>query len=88
MIEDLEDKILKDPELQRYLSHDVENTSSLNLEQKQSLKQFVYELLTFMKQARYQHTSEYAVLLNVKKPYCTIVADTRGELFAPWCCRI
>ncbi|NEP78934.1 MAG: lipase family protein [Okeania sp. SIO3B3] len=83
VIEELEDKILKDPELQQYLSNGVENTSSLNLEQKQSLKQLVSSFDTFMAQAIYQHTSEYAVLLNVKDPYCTIVADTQGELFAP-----
>ncbi len=82
VIEDLEDKILKDPELQQYLSNDVNNNPSLDPEQKQSLKQSVVRLNSFMKQAIYQHTSEYALLLNVKDPYCTIVANTQGELFA------
>ncbi|NES64998.1 MAG: lipase family protein [Okeania sp. SIO2D1] len=83
VIEELEDKILKDPELQRYLSNGVENSSSLNFEQKQLLKLFVSKFSTFMKQAGYQHTSEYAVLLDVKDPYCTMFAETQGELFAP-----
>lgn len=83
VIEMLEDKILKDPELQGlYLSKDLENTSSLDPERKQSLKRSVFRLTTFIKQAIYQHTSEYAVLLNVKDPYCTIVAETGGKLFA------
>ncbi|NEO58389.1 MAG: lipase family protein, partial [Okeania sp. SIO3B5] len=82
-LEELEDKILKDPELQQYLSNGVENTSSLNLEQKQSLKQLLSSFDTFMAQAIYQHTSEYAVLLNVKDPYCKMFAETKGELFAP-----
>ncbi|NEO92635.1 MAG: lipase family protein [Moorea sp. SIO3G5] len=85
VIEELEDKILKDPELQRglYLSNDIENTSSLTQEeQKQYLENFVYGLKPFMKQAGYQHTTEYAVLLDVEEPYSEMFEmfqDNPGE---------
>jgi len=38
---------------------------------------------TFMKQAITQHTSEYAVLLNVQDPYCIMFEETKETLFAP-----
>ena len=79
VIEGLEDKILKDPELQRlYLSNDIENTSSLTPEGKELLK----SLSIFMLQALYQHTNEYAALLGVEEPFCTISAVIQGKLFA------
>ncbi len=83
VIEELEDQILKDPELRElYLSNDTKNTSSLDPELKQSLEELVREFNTFMKQAIYQHTNEYAELLGAKEPYCIISTQTGGKLFA------
>ncbi|NEO43521.1 MAG: lipase family protein [Moorea sp. SIO4A3] len=73
VIEELEDNILKDPELQRglYLSNDIKNDSLLTPEQKKSILQ----LFRFMTQALYQHTDAYAELLDVKETYDLLFED-------------
>ena len=75
IVEDLKGKISQDSELR-------EISSFLDREVDHFLEDFVGNLITFLLEVTYQHVTEYATLLNVEEPYCTINAET-GGIFLP-----